>query len=385
MPTPLSRRNWFKTTGLLTAGTVLTSWQTLASHPADVRHIRRDGLWMPDEVLERTSVRLLANENPYGPSPKARKALAEAADLGNRYGWAHNAELKKLIAAYEGVKPEEILLGAGSSELLTKAAFAYGIEHRANVISANPTFMTVPVRAQVAGAEWRPVPLTDTYAHDLDAMEAQVDSHTRLVYLCNPNNPTGTLTPHEDLRAFCKRISKRAPVFVDEAYNEFLDDPKAASMVDLIGAGYPVLVAKTFSKVHGMAGLRVGYLMGPQKMIEQVREFGNYEMNLSVASLKAAIASYTDTGFIQDCLAKNTAARNYTVRALREGGHNPIPSHTNFMMFPIRQDTDSFRNKMAEQGVGIRVWKMNNQPYCRVSIGTRAEMEKFVEAVSLVE
>lgn len=382
MTTPLNRRNWLKAATLMAAGATFASWKTLSAYPADVTRLSPQGHWLPDPLVDNAPVRLLANENPYGPSPKARKALADAAALGNRYGGSHHDELKRLIAAYEGIQPEQILLGAGSSDLLAKAGIAFGIEHRARVISANPTFMSLPAIAQTAGAEWVPIPLTDEYAHDLAAMEAAIDARTRLVYLCNPNNPTGSLTPAEDLRAFCRRVSPRVPVFVDEAYNEFLPDPKAASMVSLINEGQRVLVAKTFSKVHGMAGLRIGYLMGPEDMLGQVQAYGAGEMNLSVASLKAAIASYQDEAFVRSCLEKNAAVRKYTEESLANFYYLNIPSHTNFMMFPIRMETEPFRKKMADLGVGIRVWNMNDEPWCRVSMGTLEEMEKFIHALT---
>ena len=378
----LNRRNWLKNTALMAAGAAFTPWSSLSAYPADITRLSPQGHWLPDALLDNAQIRLLANENPYGPSAKARKALADAAHLGNRYGWQHNDELKQLIAAYEGVKTENILVGPGSSDLLCKAGMAYGIEHRARVISANPTYMSLLLRTQVAGAEWVPVPLAPNYAHDLDAMEAAIDARTRLVYLCNPNNPTGTLTPHEDLRAFCRRVAPRVPVFVDEAYNEFLPDPKAASVVGLIAEGQRVLVAKTFSKVHGMAGLRIGYLMGPADMLERVRDFGDGEMGLSIVSLKAAIASYQDLDFVRDCLEKNAAVRSYTEKALQQLDYAYIPSHTNFMMFPIRMETEVFRKQMAERGVGIRVWIMDHKPWCRVSIGTREEMETFIETLT---
>ena len=382
--TPYNRRSWLKTTALTAIGATAIPFQSLASYPADLYRVDPMGMFIPDEVLADISVRLYANENPYGPSPKARQALAEAAHLGNRYPWMQTPELRNMIAKKEGLKASNIMLGAGSTELLAKAGIAYGMAKGSNIVFASPTFMSLPNFAKAAGAKWKTVPLTASYAHDLDAMEAAIDSNTSLVYLCNPNNPTGTITPTNDIRAFCKRISKRVPIFVDEAYNDFHPTPKEAAVSDLIEEGYQIISARTFSKVHGMAGLRMGYIMAPDSMLKKISPFGGRDMTISIATLKAAIASYTDTDFIQSCLKKNRTTLDYVNVELEKKGIQYIPSYTNFMMFPIQMDTDSFRKKMAAKGVGIRGWMMNGKPWCRVSMGTMEEMEKFVDALNSI-
>ncbi|MCB0839470.1 MAG: histidinol-phosphate aminotransferase family protein [Bacteroidetes bacterium] len=384
MSTSQSRRQWLKSSLLFSAGAAAFPASAWAADSPEFSYPEAPEVWMPEREAAAVTIRLNANENPYGPSDKARLAIVDALKLGNRYPWLHTPELVSMIAKKEGLKEENILLGAGSSELLAKAGFAFGMAAGAQVISANPTFMSLMRYAQVAGAKWVPVELTAKYAHDFDAMEAAMKGENNLMYICNPNNPTGTLTPANDIEAFCKRVSKHAPIFCDEAYNEFLDEPKKHSMVHLINEGYPVMVAKTFSKIHGMAGLRIGYLMGRKEEIEKVAAFDGRGMTLAATSVKAAIASYQDEEFVKECLAKNAAVRKHVCQGLENMGIEYIPSYTNFMMFKIPMSTQAFIGEMQSHGVGIRGWEMKGGPWCRVSMGTMDEMDGFLAALKKV-
>ena len=205
----------------------------------------------------RILAKLNANENPYGPSPKVVQAISGSASMGNRYGHGDAATLIRMIAEKEGVTPDHIMMGPGSSDLLEKTAFVQ-FRNGGNIVSADPAYMSIMNTAQSMGASWKPTPLTLDFQHDLDAMAKEVDADTKLVYICNPNNPTGSITDPAKLRAFCAETSEKVPVFVDEAYLEFLDNPDANTVVGLVAEGKDVIVARTFSKIHGMAGLRIG-------------------------------------------------------------------------------------------------------------------------------
>jgi len=327
--------------------------------------------------------RLLANENPYGPSEAVRGAIAEAVGLGNRYGHEDAARLIDRIAEKEGVTKDHIMLGPGSTDLLEKTAIACFLQG-GNLVSADPSYMSIINTAKAIGAEWRPVPLTADHAHDLKAMAAAVDAQTKLVYVCNPNNPLGSLTPQAGLRQFCSEVSDRVPVFVDEAYVEFLDNPAGNTVVGLVAQGKDVIVARTFSKIHGMAGLRIGYIVAQPERISQLSAMVRSTFGLCVTSVCGALASLQDAAFTERCHRLNLECRAYVSHELKALGYPYIPSVTNFVIFPIRGEAPAFQQSLRNEGVGIRMFEIGGKPWCRVSVGTMAEMQLFVEALKKV-
>lgn len=215
-------------------------------------------------------VRLRANENPYGPGARALEAAAAAADQGAYYPGPIEEDLLGLIAARHGLSLEHMVLASGSNEALCAAAVAFGRDG-ALVVPAL-TYSPHLRYAAKLGVEMRSVPLRDDMGIDLAAMRRAVDGNASLVYICNPNNPTGMTIDGETLRAFCRSVGFRAVVLVDEACNELTDDPEATSMVDLVRAGENVIVTRTFSKIFGMAGMRIGYVMAPPRLADIVRD-----------------------------------------------------------------------------------------------------------------
>ena len=323
--------------------------------------------------------RLLANENPFGPSAAAKKAVQDALDLSYQYPFMHMRELTGKIAAFEGIKQNNILMDAGSSPLLLAAALQF-CKNGAEVISADPTYNDMPSTAADHGAKWVKVPLTADYKHDLDAMEAKITSNTGLVYICNPNNPTGTVVDTAKLKAFCERVSKKVPVFIDEAYIDYMPDPLAASMTDLVKKGHNVIVARTFSKLYGFAGLRCGYVIAQPDTIKQLSAFAVGSMSLSATTVAAAIAAYQEKPFLQEALKKTLASKDFLYATLKKEGYDYIPSSANFVMFPIKMEGPKFAQEMSNRGVGIRVWAFNDKNWCRVSIGRMDEMQAFADA-----
>src|SRR3954471_2121057 len=203
------------------------------------------------------AIQINNNENPYGPLPSAMTAMQGALARGNRYPFADYEPLTQKIAAVNRVQPEQVLTGAGSTELLRVCAQAF-LGPGKNLLVADPTFEALEHFAEQAGAETRRIPLTRDYAHDLDAMLARADSNTGLIYLCNPNNPTASITPAKDIDAFIGRLPAQATLLVDEAYHHFADGlPGYRSFMDR--AGDRIVVMRTFSKIYGMAGMRLGY------------------------------------------------------------------------------------------------------------------------------
>jgi histidinol-phosphate aminotransferase len=384
----INRRDWLKTSVLSLGSMSLLSGNLLAKSgnvaTPSTTWSRESMLWEMNPIYNEVKMkaRLLANENPFGPSAKVQKAIAESINVGNRYGHADAAYLISMIAEKEGVKPENIMLGPGSTDLLEKTAIVL-CKDGGNVVSADPSYMSLVNTAQAVGGSWKAVPLKADYSHDLPGMTSAIDSDTKLVYVCNPNNPMGAITAAGSLKEFCKTASKKAPIFVDEAYLEFMDKPEDNTMAGLVSQGYDVMIARTFSKVHGMAGLRIGYLVATEERINSITKMVRGTMGLCVTSLKGAIASLQDEQFIVNCRKWNKESREFTSDKIHTMGFKEIPSNTSFMIFPIEQEGKAFSKKMMDQGVGIRVYSIANSPWCRVSMGTMDEMKLFVDALKV--
>ena len=335
-------------------------------------------------VKAKLIAKLNANENPYGPSPKAIEALKSAAVSGNRYGWKTLSDLVGLLSEKEGVSADHIMMGPGSSDLLEKFGLVLFM-NGGNIVSADPSYMSMMNVAKSVGAEWKGVPLKKDWSHDLDAMEAAIDKDTKLVYICNPNNPTGTITSYKALKDFCSRVSERVPIFIDEAYLEFVDGPDGKSMVSLLAEKKNVIVARTFSKIHGMAGLRVGYVAALPSTLEQIQKITRGGMGITVTSIDAAIASFKDLEFQELSKKRNKEARDFTYKKLQELGYEPVASQTSFMIFPQKElEGKEFLKRMSAEGVGVRSFEFMDKTWCRVSMGTLNEMELFISALNKV-
>ena len=388
MTKKIDRRSWLRSTALVTSSFALTpSLKAFAMHEASAAPNFKAWDWersyaaRPD--ITKLKARLLANENPYGPSDKVRLAIMESAGIGNRYGHTAAAKLIDMIAEKEGVTPEHIMLGPGSTDMLEKTAITHFIDG-GNIVSADPAYMSLIKTAMAFKAEWKSVPLTKEWAHDLPAMEAAVDKDTKLVYVCNPNNPTGSITESKALWSFCEKVADKAPIFVDEAYLEFLDKPESASMVGLVKKGKNVIIARTFSKIHAMAGLRVGYIVGLPETLEKISSMVRGNMGMSITSLKGAMASMEDLKFQENSQKWNKETREYVCEELKKLGFEPVPSYTSFVLFQIEMEGKPFLEKMFGKGVGVRAFEVFDKPYCRVSMGKMNEMKLFVETLKQV-
>lgn len=387
--TTINRRNWLKRTAVFTAGAAITPGIGLQARSSLNTKKENFFEYLPMWEWEKAEqpelkARLLANENPFGPSDKTRLAIMESVSMGNRYGHGDAATLITMIAEKEGVPEDHIILGPGSTDLLEKTAITHFMEG-GNIVSADPAYMSLIKTAMAFNAEWKKVPLTSDWAHDLKGMEAAVDDETKLIYVCNPNNPTGTLTPADDLRAFCRKMADKVPVFVDEAYLDYLlEDPMKSSMVDLLKEGKNVIVARTFSKIHAMAGLRIGYAVALPETIEKITSMVRSTMGLCVTSLRGAMASMEDKTFQENSRTWTKESREMVFAGLDEMGFDFVPSYTSFILFPIALDGQPFLKKMYSEGIGVRAFEVFGKPYCRVSMGTKKEMGMFLDALKKV-
>lgn len=387
MSKTINRRNWLRSTALLTTGMVAAPALSTLKASTSRRSTKQLGVWEVELAkrpnFESLKARLLANENPFGPSDQVRLAIMDTVAKGNRYGHGQAAELKKMIAEKEGVKEEYILLGPGSTDLLEKTAITHFIKG-GNIVAADPAYMSLINTAKRFDADWKKVPLTKDWAHDLEKMEGAVDRNTKLVYVCNPNNPTGSLTDFKKLKSFCSVVADKAAVFVDEAYLEFLESPEQKTMVDLVKKGKNVIVARTFSKIHAMAGLRIGYMVALPETIEMITSMVRSNMGLCVTSIVGAMASLKDTQFQENSRKWTAECREMVFEQLDQMGFDYIPSYTSFILFPIQMEGKPFLEKMFSHGIGVRAFEVFGKPYCRVSMGTKEELMLFTDALKKV-
>ncbi|MBB5394636.1 histidinol-phosphate transaminase [Mucilaginibacter sp. AK015] len=383
MANSINRRNWIRSSAFIAGGLAFCSG-TIGKLAAMPKRAFRSSRSLTDQEAVLSGpfdlkARLLANENPYGPSPAAKKAIAESIDSSYQYPFMQLSQLSGKIAAYEGVKQQNVLMDAGSTPFLLAAAMHYTRGGK-SVITGDPSYDDLPSRAEELEGKWVKVPLTTDYKLDLDAMEAKVDDNTGLVYICNPNNPTATVVDTDKLKAFCERVSKKTMVFVDEAYIDYLPDPQAASMISMVKAGHNIIVARTFSKLYGFAGLRLGYIISQPDIIKTFKRYTTQAWSITGTTLAAALAGYRETDFLNDTLKKTNAAKEYLYTVLKKEGYDYIPSSANFVMFQLKMDGARFSTEMFKRGVGIRNWKFNGKEWCRVSIGRMDEMEAFAAA-----
>lgn len=387
MGNTLSRRTLLKRGALLAgglpfAGSLLEKVQASPLITSPASYFPEEH-WTEREVLMNTpaalKARLNANENPFGPSDKAKKAIEEALPTSYQYPFRSMGELTGKIATFEGVKPENILLASGSSPLLMASALYYG-KPGSNIITGDPSYADLPSKAERMGVKIVKVPLTAEFKLDLDAMEKAIDANTTLVYICNPNNPTATVLEKDKLKSFCERVSKKVTVFIDEAYIDYLDDPQGTTLIPMVNTGANIIVARTFSKLYGFAGLRIGYVVTQPDTIKKLSLYTEASMSISATTLQAAIASYQDREFLDGALKKTIASKSYLYDVLKKEGYTYVPSSTNFVLFPIKMDGRQFTDEMMKRGVGVRFWKFNNKDWCRVSIGRMDEMEAFAAA-----
>ncbi|TFF39143.1 pyridoxal phosphate-dependent aminotransferase [Mucilaginibacter psychrotolerans] len=385
MSNSLNRRNWIKSSALLAGGVAFLSSTVskLAAMPV-IRKFKATNTLLAEQeaVIAAPPVfkaRLLANENPFGPSAAAKKAIVDSLDTSYQYAFMALSQLAGKIALHEGVLNKNILMDAGSSPLLLAAAMHYAKGGK-SIITGDPSYDDLPTQAEHFEGKWVKVPLTADYKLDLDAMEAKVDSNTGLVYICNPNNPTATVVDTEKLKAFCERVSKKAMVFVDEAYIDYLPDPAGTTLISGIKAGQNIIVARTFSKLYGFAGIRCGYIVAQPNTIDTLSIYTSGAFAISATTLAAAMAAYQETDYLQDALKKTNASKEYLYSVLKKEGYTYIPSSANFVMFPLKMDGKKFVSEMMKRGVGLRNWKLAGQEWCRISIGRMDEMEAFAAA-----
>lgn len=334
--------------------------QALAAHPGT-------------HVNPGPQIRLGSNENPHGPSPLSLKAMLEAVATSNRYQWDMNGVLREQIGKLTGHTKDHVTLGAGSSELLGLVSL-WATRGKGNLVASEPTFKLWMPAARRMGLATRLVPLTATKYNDLQRILDTVDADTRMVYLCNPNNPTGTTASKTDLESFIQKLGPDRILLMDEAYTEYYDSPSMAHLVDT----YPnLIIAKTFSKVYGMAGARVGYALAQPATIRQLNEFQAWaNAGPSAVSMAGAMAAMRDHDFVKKVQTQNHAAKEVLYRAFTKAGIPFIPSVTSFVYFDNKPYAKRIPELLAGANIiGARSFEQDST-WLRLSIGTVPEMQQ---------
>ena len=329
---------------------------------------------VPHDAFARSTdpILLNSNENPYGPSPAAMRAMRDAMTQAFRYPDDAEDALRDAIANLHGLTTAEVLLGNGSSDLLQLAAAAFP----GKLVTADPTFESLWVHAR--GSEIVKVPLTSSYAHDLPAMLDAARDAT-LVYICNPNNPTATITPKESVRTFLNAVPASTVVLVDEAYHHYAESPQYESVAPLVASKPNLIVARTFSKIYAMAGVRCGYALANKELVQRMAQHQPFNA-MNLFACVGATASLADTQHALESKKKNRDTRAWLASELRSLGYSTLPSDANFVMIELHRDVKPVIAAFRERGLRVgRLFPALPQNL-RVTLGTRAEMERFLGA-----
>src|SRR5262249_54345292 len=323
-------------------------------------------------------VRLSANENPYGPSTKALQAMTESFGLACRYPDEHSNVLIDKLARLNNVDRDQILLGDGSGEILKLCAETFTGPQNGKLIAADPTFEAILNNATANGAEVVKVPLTSSFAHDLPKMGAAAKGG--LIYVCNPNNPTASITPKHELRDFITKTPGDTVILVDEAYFHYADSPEHESVIPLVKEHPNLIVSRTFSKIYGMAGLRCGYCVAQKETVERMRRNQMWD-SVNCMALAAASASLDDPDQIPNGQRLNTEVRTFVTSELDKLGYQTIPSQANFIMFDCKRPVVPLIQALRRHNVEVGRLFPALPNHMRVTLGKKSDMELFLSTV----
>ncbi len=330
--------------------------------------------------IQTTPLPLHWNENPFGPSPKAVQAVAEVMAKANRYPDDMVADLKSILAKKYAVDDSQVLLTNGSTEILGLVGQQIGFD-KGELVIPLPSFPTMAMFAAGSGATIKKVPLDKNNGIDLDQTLAAISDKTKVVFICNPNNPTSTEVDNGALKAFCRAVPKNVLVFVDEAYIEFSKLGAAGSMIPLVNELSNLMVCRTFSKAYGLAGLRLGYAIASKAHIDTLKgKYVGAEFATGWPALVAAKATMEDTAFIANCIQKNQEGRDIVYRAFDKWGVGYSASSTNFLYVESKHFVSDVRDKLKAKNILITKWP-DMTDYIRISISEPSHMTQFVEVV----
>ena len=369
-----SRRDWFKSSigigGLMLTPSILTAEEIKKYNPRSKSSI----------------VKLSSNENPYGPSERVLNAIKNSFNDACRYPYEFIQELQKTLAKKHDVPIESIVITGGSNEALRITGLAIS-NKGGNIVAGQPTYLALMNYAEAWGAEIKWVPVDSDKGYDLKKIRESIDKETNMVFIANPNNPTGTLLNANSLADFCEDISKQTLVFCDEAYYDYINEKDYPSMDYLVRKGENVIISRTFSKVYGMAGLRIGYLVLKPKLADDL--FGKYSpygrpnimAQTNVLAVAAASEALKDTDFYKFSLKKANEEKDKIYKLLDYLDLKYVKSSTNFVFFESKKHIDKLTAEMLEKGVRIGRPFPPFYDWCRISTGTSQEVDIFIESM----
>ena len=365
----INRRDWLKTAFLGSAALTLSPLEFLANETPNFNELKNSN----------ETIRLCFNENPFGTSPKALEAMQKSLSLSSRYDFKLADVLCEKIAGNNNVKKENILVSAGSSfllELITK----YVSLDKGHIIIPDPSFTIFAPIAEFLGMSKSVIPLNDKKKIDLEKMKSSIQKDTKLIYICNPNNPTGDLLSRAEIENFIKSIPDNIIILVDEAYIEFTTQK---SLSDLVDVYKNLIVTRTFSKLYGFAGARLGYAIGHPKMIENMKKLQSWSgAEISVVTMAGAIAAMDDQVFITKVLDNNQKVKDFTISEFNIRGIKTIPSSANFVYFSLENYKSDYFKKLKEAKIlGGKTYEEKGK-WTRISLGTIEEMRKYFDVIS---
>ena len=369
-----SRRDWFKSSigigGLMLTPSILTAEEIKKYNPRSKSSI----------------VKLSSNENPYGPSERVLNAIKNSFNDACRYPYEFIQELQKTLAEKHDVPIESIVITGGSNEALRITGLAISNKD-GNIVAGQPTYLALMNYAEAWGAKIKWVPVDSDKGYDLKKIRESIDKETNMVFIANPNNPTGTLLNANSLANFCEDISKQTLVFCDEAYYDYINEKDYPSMDYLVRKGENVIISRTFSKVYGMAGLRIGYLVLKPKLADDL--FGKYSpygrpnimAQTNVLAVAAASEALKDTDFYKFSLKKANEEKDKIYKLLDYLDLKYVKSSTNFVFFESKKHIDQLSAEMLEKGVRVGRPFPPFYDWCRISTGTSEEVDRFIESM----
>jgi histidinol-phosphate aminotransferase len=326
-------------------------------------------------------IKLASNENPLGVAPKSLLAMRNAVSTVNLYPDSASRDLRTAIANEFGVTTEHVVVGNGADDLILQVSMAY-LDERDEVVVSRSSFPVYDVYARAMRAALVKTPLAEGYRIDLLAMADAISEHTKLVYVCNPNNPTGTIVSASEVRAFMKRVPKHVLVVFDEAYNEMVDSEAYLDALEFVRSGRTnVVVLRTFSKVYGLAGIRLGYGFGHPATIAPLSTIKT-AFSVNALAQIAGIAALQDTEFLVRSIAANKAGREFLYREFARLGLKCVESHTNFVLVRIGPNALHVQRQLLERGVIVRPCTAYDLPeFLRISIGTEEQNRRMLASL----
>ncbi len=328
-------------------------------------------------------IKLASNENPLGCSPKAVEAIIKWTQEASIYPDGNCTELKNALAERFNLEPGQFLFGAGSDQILEIITQTY-VNPGDTTITCWPSFSRYEAVTRIMDGKMIKVPLTQDYRFDLDGILNSITDNTRIIWICNPNNPTGTFITAEEQKAFLEKVPKDVLVVLDEAYYEYAHGGDYPESVELLKQHHNVIILRTFSKAYGLAGLRIGYAISNKEIIELLNRVRG-PFNVNAAAQAAALASLDDQDFVQMSVQTNQTGKQYLYQAFEEMGLEYIPTHTNFIMVNVEKNSLEVFRALLQKGVIIRsgdIFDMDN--WIRVTIGTPEQNKRFIKALKEV-